>query len=315
MDALAPEQIDPPPAALGTPARGLAQRCRVFMQLARPGMLVTVWSNAIAGWWLGGGGNSHAVPWALAGVTLVYLGGALLNDAFDAEFDSLHHPLRPVPSRAVPLKLVWRLGLALLAAGALLLATRGPLFVGLGMALVVAAILYNAGHHLAPVGVGAMAACRLLVYLLAAAAGSRGITGAAMWGGLVVAAYAAGVEVFASDQPDARGARFWPVWLLLVPIALALIVNVDEYREPAWLLCLALAIWIVYAMRQVYAAGSRNSSRGVGALLAGIVFADWVAAVTVPRRIGFVFLALFVAAALASRWRSRVAPDAGTAAK
>ena len=68
---------------------------RALLALGRVSNLPTIWSNCLAGWWLGGGGNDRELPFLLAGSTFLYLGGAFLNDAFDAEFDRQHRPAGP----------------------------------------------------------------------------------------------------------------------------------------------------------------------------------------------------------------------------
>src|SRR5213075_1303788 len=79
---------------------------RTFLILGRVSNLPTVWSNCLAGWWLGGGGNSGMLPFLFAGVTLLYLGGMFLNDAFDVEFDRQHREERPIPSGRISLATV-----------------------------------------------------------------------------------------------------------------------------------------------------------------------------------------------------------------
>ena len=61
---------------------------RTLLVLGRVSNLPTVWTNCLAGWLLGGGGDWTRFAWLCAGATLVYVGGMFLNDAFDAEFDA-----------------------------------------------------------------------------------------------------------------------------------------------------------------------------------------------------------------------------------
>jgi 4-hydroxybenzoate polyprenyltransferase len=63
---------------------------RTWLILGRVSNLPTVWSNCLAGWWLGGGGNFLKLPFLFIGVSLLYLGGMFLNDAFDEAFDQQH---------------------------------------------------------------------------------------------------------------------------------------------------------------------------------------------------------------------------------
>src|SRR6187549_3121603 len=94
---------------------------RTLLVLGRVSNLPTVWSNCLAGWWLGGGGNSVKLPFLLLGVSLLYVGGMFLNDAFDEPFDRQHRKERPIPSGKISAGLVWRWGFALLAVGEVLL--------------------------------------------------------------------------------------------------------------------------------------------------------------------------------------------------
>src|SRR5213083_701894 len=94
---------------------------RTLLVLGRVSNLPTVWSNCLAGWWLGGGGNVEKLAYLLAGATSLYTGGMFLNDAFDVEFDRQYRKERPIPAGRIPLATVWRSGFALLASGAGLL--------------------------------------------------------------------------------------------------------------------------------------------------------------------------------------------------
>ena len=90
---------------------------RTWLVLGRISNLPTVWSNCLAGWWLGGGHQIHNLPLLLVGATCLYVGGMFLNDAFDANFDTQYRRERPIPSGAVSAALVWQTGFALLAFG------------------------------------------------------------------------------------------------------------------------------------------------------------------------------------------------------
>jgi 4-hydroxybenzoate polyprenyltransferase len=85
---------------------------RTLLVLGRTSNLPTVWSNCLAGWWLGGGGNVHKLFPLMAGATLLYLGGMFLNDAFDERFDAQYRRARPIPSGLIAIETVWRIGFA-----------------------------------------------------------------------------------------------------------------------------------------------------------------------------------------------------------
>lgn len=279
------------------------RQLRALLILGRVSNLPTVWSNCLAGWWLGGGGNSAKLPFLFSGVTLLYLGGMFLNDAFDVEFDRQHRKERPIPSGAISLRAVWRWGFAWLSAGLFLLFFSGTTPGVLGVVLALCIVLYDAIHKLVTFSPVLMGLCRFFVYVIAAATGSFGVTGWAIWCGLALAAYVAGLS-FLARRESARGpAQYWPALLLGAPMLLALLMNVGAYREPALWLSLVLAMWVARCLRTTFWTSTVNIGRTVSGLLAGIVFVDWLAvAPDSPHKLGFAFLALFVCALLGQRF-------------
>src|SRR4051794_1896159 len=99
----------------------LSQSARAWLMLGRVSNLPTVWSNCLAGWWLGGAQNQGCLPFLVLGGTLIYVGGMFLNDAFDVEFDRQYRKERPIPSGAVTSRTVWSVGCGLLVFGASIL--------------------------------------------------------------------------------------------------------------------------------------------------------------------------------------------------
>ena len=81
------------------------------LRLGRVSNLPTVWTNTLAGIVLAGGDVLEARSLALfVAMSLFYLGGMYLNDAFDAEIDARERPERPIPSDRVSRGLVFALG-------------------------------------------------------------------------------------------------------------------------------------------------------------------------------------------------------------
>ena len=165
---------------------------RTLLALCRVSALPTVWSNCLAGWWLGGGGNVESLPLLFGGATLIYLGGAFLNDAFDANYDRDHRRARPVPSGAVSLKTVWRWGLGFVAAGGLLLIWAGRTPGGLGLGLIFLILLYDAFHRLVTFSPVVLGLCRFFLYLVGASIAQDGVSGWSIWCGLALGAYVSG---------------------------------------------------------------------------------------------------------------------------
>src|SRR2546421_4438008 len=119
---------------------------RPLLVLGRVSNLPTVWSNCLAGWWLGGAGKTERLPLLFVGASFLYLGGMFLNDAFDIEFDQQFRTERPIPSGAISLAAVWRWGLLLLGLGGVCLISLGPRTGVLGVVLVFFILLYDAIH-------------------------------------------------------------------------------------------------------------------------------------------------------------------------
>ena len=272
------------------------------MILGRVSNLPTVWSNCLAGWWLGGAGNHGKLPLLLAGTSMLYVGGMYLNDAFDADFDRLHRPARPIPAGLISLRSVWRFGMAWLAAGAVCLACLGITTGAIGVALLVAILLYDAVHKRAEFAPLLMGACRWLLYLAAASTGESGVTGRAVWCGFALMSYVAGLSWIARHESTRPESKYFPLLFLVAPIALALVMNSGSYREPALLLSAVVALWIVRSLRPWLWSPERNAGFAVSNLLAGIVLVDLLAAVDVTRRFSLVFLALFALCLLAQRF-------------
>jgi hypothetical protein len=288
---------------------------RAYLALCRPSRLPTCWSNCLAGWWLGGGGNAENLPLLFVGVTLLYIGGAFLNDAFDAEYDQHHHPDRPIPSGVVTQRAVWRWGLGGLAAGALCLLWFGNTTGGLALALVALIVVNNAIHRVLPGSPVLEGIGRFFIYVMAASVAFHGLTGWSVWCGLAMAGYVAATGWFARWEEIPSRARYWPIIPLAAPLALALIMNSGEYRKPALLIGAVLVLWTMRALRQTFMALDRSMTRTLSGLRAGIVLVDWLAICPMaaanstssfaPRELSFAFLGLFLGALALQRIESR----------
>jgi hypothetical protein len=157
-----------------------------------------VWTNCLAAWVLAGAGFSRSESMSLSGLewilgklthlftlpmlvipaaaaSLLYVGGTALNDAFDAEYDREHRPERPIPSGALSLLSVWILGLGALLVGAGIflhmgVTTGDVMLSALAIGLVALILIYDWMHKKSVWAVLPMGGCRLLLYLVVAAA-------------------------------------------------------------------------------------------------------------------------------------------------
>src|SRR4051812_37530428 len=142
-------------------------RLRTLLVLGRVSNLPTVWSNCLAGWWLGGGGNAWRLPLLFFGASLIYTGGMFLNDAFDTEFDRQRRPSRPIPSGVITREMVWIWSFGLLAIGSLCLAFINKTTGILSLVLLACIVLYNATHKAIIASPWLMGLCRFWLYVIA----------------------------------------------------------------------------------------------------------------------------------------------------
>jgi hypothetical protein len=284
-------------AAISRPGASLALsgKLRAWMVLGRISNLPTVWSNCLAGCWLGGWNTPGAVLLLCLGGTLLYTGGMFLNDVCDVDFDAEFRRERPIVSGALSRRAVIIAAAALFVVGVVLIARingrSGMFAVGLTMLIVV----YDWTHKRIRTGPLLMAGCRFLLYLAAASAGLAGITPRALLFAAALGIYVAGLSYLARSEsrpaaisrPSATssGPSGYLWLLLLAPVVSALALN---HSVPTALRCLPLILCLGWAM----IAARERLGRAVGLLLAGIILVDLIAISTtsLPMIAGYVVL-------------------------
>lgn len=267
---------------------------RTYLPLSRAANLPGVWSNCLAGWWLGGGGRLRELFFLLLGATFLYAGAAALNDALDFDSDKDHRRTRPIVTGALSEKTVWRTGWIWLGLGLLLMMWAGATVRILGMVLFICIIIYNSVHRLLPASPALLGLCRLCLYLMGATTAEFGVTGWSVWCGLAMAAYVSGAGCFRRWERVTWSINFWPMLLLIVPVGMALVLNGPEYRAQAWELSAIVLLWIAMAMRATFWAPERNLALGVSRLQAGIILVDWLAVADATRPFSALFIGLFL---------------------
>lgn len=282
-----------------------APRLRTLLVLGRAADWPTVWSNALAGWLLGGGGHCWKLPFLLLGVTALYTGGAFLNDAFDAESDRQRRPERPLPAGKISATFVWRAGFGQLVAGIFLLLFCSQLSAGAAIILALFSLLYNFSHKFFTAAPWLLGACRFWIYIIASAAGAWGLNGWPILAGVALAFYTAGLGYVARRKLNQRPLPLWPLALLAAPVALALAMNAGGYRTRALGVAVLFAAWTIWNLRNIF---TGNVAIIAANLVAGIVLVDWLA---VAPQMAFwpgavVFLALFGL----TKWLQKFAPVA-----
>ncbi|MGH7950430.1 MAG: UbiA family prenyltransferase, partial [Limisphaerales bacterium] len=268
------------------------RQLRTHLILGRVSNLPTVWSNCLAGWWLGGGGTAWKLPLLFLGVSALYTGGMFLNDAFDADFDQQRRVSRPIPSGAISHQTVWLFGAGWLAAGIFCLLFLGKAEGALALVLAICIVLYDATHKAIIASPWLMGLCRFWVYIIAGSAGAIGLNGWPIWCGAALALYVVGLSYVARRESFRGPIPYWPLILLAAPIFLAMLINSGPARTSAIILSVILILWIARCVRTMFlpllrfGAASRpvkaNVGRIVSGLLAGIVLVDWLAVAPMP---------------------------------
>ena len=104
-------------------APGAAGSSGAWMRLMRLSNAPTAATGALVGAMIATRGTAGAATSAstlglcVAGVTLLYLGGMVMNDFFDQPIDRIERPDRPIVSGRVSAQAALSLGMLLLAAG------------------------------------------------------------------------------------------------------------------------------------------------------------------------------------------------------
>lgn len=254
---------------------------RTHLRLGRVSNLPTVWTNVLAATALAGGD-----PWAprtgvaVMAMTLFYIGGMYLNDAFDREVDARERPSRPIPAGEISAMAVLSTGFAMLAAGIGLMSLFGVASGLAGLGLAATIVFYDLHHKGNPFSPLVMGLCRALVYVGTALIASGTVPGAVLVGAIALLAHVIGLTYAAKQESLDRIGRLWPLAVLALPLIGA---------SPALTLGLpGVAAWLALATADALAVSmlKRRARPGavpqaVGALIAAISLVDAVLAASV----------------------------------
>jgi 4-hydroxybenzoate polyprenyltransferase len=261
-----------------------AMKLAVAFRLGRVSNLPTVWSNTLAGTVAAGG-----EPWRLTtllvaiGISLLYVAGMYLNDAFDREIDARERPERPIPAGQVSADSVFAIGFALTLAGlgfVLWASATGnlqnswpPMLSGL---LLAGAILFydwnHKGNALSPFFMGL---CRVLAYLTAGYAAAAAPASGLYVIALMSLCYLIGLTFIAKQETLDRVASLWPLAFLAAPPVYGFF-TVSGGPFLSLVALGALIILIVIAFLLLKRREKGDIPRAVTGLIAGISLADAV---------------------------------------
>jgi heme O synthase-like polyprenyltransferase len=252
----------------------------IALRLGRVSNLPTVWTNVLAGAVLSGAPRAlgRALPLMLV-LSLFYVAGMYLNDAFDAAYDGRHRPGRPIPSGAVAASTVFVIGAALIGCGLLLLLFLGvsPNGAGLrgfagGLALTVAILVYDAWHKGNPIGPVLMGLCRVLVYVTTAASIVGSLPSDLLWAAAMALCYLIGLTYAAKQEDLKQPGRLWPLAFLAAPFVYGL--SIAAASGVGVLIYATLLAAVVYALSFMVRQGRPDIARVVSVLIAGICLLD-----------------------------------------
>lgn len=268
-------------AGTAAPPRGMT--AGAALRLGRVSNLPTVWTNVLAGVALAGGEPwQAAVLPAVLSLSLFYVGGMYLNDAFDRETDARERPTRPIPAGEASADTVFAAGFGLILAGlALLLPAARLAGAGdaggamlAGAALGGAIVAYDRWHKGNPLGPLLMGACRVLAYLTAGIAVAGAAPPALLAAAAVALCYLVGLTCIAKQETLGRVRNLWPLAFLAAPLPYGIGLLATGGGWMAGLLLLALLAWVAVALLLLRRRRAGDIQRAVVALIAGIALLD-----------------------------------------
>ncbi len=253
----------------------------------------------------------------LFALSLMYLGGMFLNDAFDAEWDKANNNLRPIVTGAISDKMAWMIGSIFLVVAVLAIAILYKqtildnsiilwyqnfygLFAGLLLASTI--IVYNAYHKDFTHSAIVMGACRFGVYMISALLLAQ-ITPEVTLAALSLLLYIAGLTYLARHEYMNQLQHLWPALLLLTPIIVATSFGYDSLYF--WLFLLVSVTWIGSRLWIVVGTNKPNVRACIGGLLAAIPLLDGLILASVNAIIpSLICLLVFLTIPQLHRWIS-----------
>jgi hypothetical protein len=241
-------------------------KIHTYLRLGRVSNLPTVWTNCLAAVILAGvAPDPFRVAVIALSISLLYVSGMFLNDAFDQEFDRKYRAERPIPAGEISGGSVYKIGFGLMISGLAILIGVFPrievAFWGLVLAALI--VIYDWIHKKTAASPVIMALCRVAVYFCAAAAVGMPIGVRVVSGAAVLMAYMIGLSYVAKQENLTQIQNLWPLLFLIAPF-------VNTSFGPLYVIFLA---WVVYALTHLMKK-RKNIPRAVVSLIAGISLLD-----------------------------------------
>jgi len=249
------------------------------LKLGRVSNLPTVWTNVLAAIILSGSQISLLPSISLMmAMSLAYVGGMFLNDAFDHVIDAIERPNRPIPMGLVSTRSVYVVGFSLLLLSQLIVIAVASYFAQIipaaisGLLLCAAIVSYNRWHKNNPLSPVLMGFCRLLVYSTCALSVSTEPSHLVYFGSITALAYLIGLTYTAKQEHLGKVSSLWPLGFLVVPVAFGLFFA--PLSLGVWVTVAVLALWISYCLRLIIRRQRGDIPKAVTGLIAGIALVD-----------------------------------------
>lgn len=264
----------------------------VALKLGRVSNLPTVTSNVLAAVALSGAhADWIAIAIVCAGMSLLYIAGMFLNDAFDRTIDALERPDRPIPAGQVTAAAVFAAGFAMLAFGVLVIAgvsvTTGagwpPIASVAGLAVLI--VFYDMHHKRNPLAPFVMGLCRVGVYTTAALATGASLSQPLLVGCGSLLAYLIGLTYVARQENLLKLTSLWPMAFLAVPFVVA-----PPHGHGPWAFAIYL-FFLGWTLRCLKLAITRQIRPAVTGLIAGISMLDALFIVRLDQVPGYLTMA------------------------
>ncbi len=262
------------------------------LQLGRVSNLPTVWTNTLAAIVLSGASASFAnVLLLMLAMSLAYIGGMYLNDAFDRDIDALERPERPIPSNKVTASEVFIAGFTMLGLAALLVGFVASLSnntfpaIMSCLALCASIVGYNVWHKGNPISPFLMGLCRSLVYVTCALAVTTTPNIIVFIGAAITLAYLIGLTYTAKQEQLGQVSTLWPLAFLAAPLLYGAFIANDSLL--AWACIVVTGIWIAYCLKLIFRRGKGDIPRAVVSLIAGISLVDGILIATAATLVVF----------------------------
>lgn len=253
---------------------------KTFLQLGRVSSLPTILSTTLAGAALAGGNplNPNIVILMFA-MSLAYIGGAFLNDAFDRKFDKEHHPERPISKGTIKAAEVFAAGFTLLAAsvmfsalGAMSWGHNVAIVILLTIALTITIVLYDIWHKDNPLSPVIMGLCRFLLILIAGFAAADKPSVVLYFGAAAMLCYLIGLTWAARQENFDNIKNLWPLLFLLIPVAYGLVRSLSDFQVlPLLLLLTACTLYAIVLLKRKQ---QSNTKQAKAFMIAGIALVD-----------------------------------------